>query len=147
MTTTISTLLGIAFVALAITAVVLQAWLWGPRYWNPDTKKSHAPRFWVKLHRAVGWAYAAIYVAMMTQMLPRLWEYQVELPARTVVHAVAAITICVILAVKISIVRFFRHFEEAMPTLGVVILVCTVVLATFSLPFALRARGSDATSR
>jgi hypothetical protein len=81
---------------------------------------------------------------MMLEMLPRLWEYQIELPARTVIHATAAIAIGVILITKIVILRFFRHFEEAMPLLGFGLLLCTVVLATLSLPFALRAHGGGA---
>ncbi len=143
MSTTSSMWLGIAFVVLAIAAVLLQAWLWRPEYWDAATKKSHAPRLWMNVHRAVGYAYAGIYVAMMIEMVPRLWEYQIELPARTVVHAAMAITIGVLLLVKIAVLRFFRWFEEAMPLLGLGILVCTIVLATFSVPFALRAHGSD----
>ncbi|WP_236607260.1 hypothetical protein [Sandaracinus amylolyticus] len=105
-------------------------------------KKSHAPPFWMAVHRVVGYAYAAIYVVMMIYMVPRLWEYQVELPARTVIHAVAAITIGVVLFTKIFILRFFRYFEESMPALGLVLLVCTILLGTLSLPFAIRAHGS-----
>lgn len=137
--------LGITFVALAIVAVLLQAWLWGPAYWDPVAKKSLAPRPWVRLHRAVGWMYVLLYFGFLVAMVPRLWEYQVELPARTVVHATAAIVIGVIIAVKVMILRFFRHFEEAMPTLGVTLLVATIVLAAFSIPPALRAHGSGAT--
>lgn len=144
MSSTLSMWLGILFVVLGIAAVVLQAWLWNPKYWDPVAKKSHAPPFWMGVHRAVGYGYAAIYVVMMVEMVPRLWEYQIELPARTVMHATAAISIGVILVTKIAILRFFRHFEEAMPALGLSLLVCTVVLATLSLPFALRAHGSDA---
>lgn len=143
MSTTIA--LGILFVVLALVAVLLQAWLWGPKYWDAAAKKSLAPRGWVRLHRAVGWAYALLYVGFLLEMVPRLWEYQVELPARTVVHATAAIVIGAILLVKIAILRFFRHFEEAMPTLGVTLFVATLVLAAFSIPPALRAHGSAAT--
>lgn len=144
MSSTVSMWLGILFVILGIAAVLLQAWLWNPKYWDPAAKKSHAPPFWMAVHRAVGWAYAVLYVVMMIEMLPRLWEYQIELPARTVIHATAAIAIGVILVTKIVILRFFRHFEEAMPALGFGLLLCTIVLATLSLPFALRAHGSDA---
>ncbi|WP_053232349.1 hypothetical protein [Sandaracinus amylolyticus] len=134
--------LGVAFLALCLIAVLLQAWLWNPKYWDPVAKKSHAPPFWMAVHRVVGYAYAAIYVVMMIYMVPRLWEYQVELPARTVIHAVAAITIGVVLFTKIFILRFFRYFEESMPALGLVLLVCTILLGTLSLPFAIRAHGS-----
>jgi hypothetical protein len=75
---------------------------------------------------------------MMWHMLPRLWTYQVELPARTVVHLVLGVTIGFLLLIKIAILRFFRHFEEWMPFLGTAILGCTVVLLTLSLPAWLR---------
>ncbi len=139
MSTTVSMWLGVAFVALAIIAVVLQAWLWGPKYWDFENKKSLAPRPWANLHRLVGYAYAIIYVIMMTEMVPRLWEYQVELPARTVIHACMGITIGVLIITKVLILRFFKHFEESMPWFGMGILIATINLAVLSMPFAVRA--------
>jgi len=141
MSTTTSMWLGIAFLVLGIAAVVLQAWLWNPRYWDPIAKKTNAPRAGLRVHRWVGIAFTVIYVVMMWNMLPRLWEYQVELPARTVIHAVAAILLGVLLATKLIILRWFRHFEESMPALGFGIMTCTIVLATLSVPFAARAQG------
>lgn len=141
MSSTLSMWLGIAFLVLGIAAVVLQAWLWNPKYWDPIAKKTHAPKAGLRLHRWVGIAFTVIYVVMMWAMLPRLWEYQVELPARTVAHAVAAIVLGVLLFTKLAILRWFRHFEESMPALGHGILVCTIVIATLSVPFAWRAQG------
>ena len=75
---------------------------------------------------------------MMWHMVPRLWNYQVELPPRTVAHLMLGITIGVLILVKISILRFFRHFEESMPYIGVAILICTYLLIGLSVPFTLR---------
>lgn len=144
MSATISMWLGIAFLGLAVVATLLQAWLWSfpmaPDPGGPDPNgRSTAPRSWTHVHRAMGLAYLAIYVAMMVEMVPRLWEYQFELPARTVMHAVMGITIGVLLAAKIAIIRWFQHFGKALPTIGLTLLLCTVILSTLSLPFALRA--------
>jgi mono/diheme cytochrome c family protein len=139
--TTVNTLLGLVFLVLAIVAVLLQAWLWGPRFWDDIGKKTRAPKAWLRVHRVVGYTFAVIYVVMMWQMVPRLWRYQFELPARTVFHAVAAITLGVILVTKLSIIRFFRHFEEAMPKLGFGILLCAIILSVLSFPFSLRAHA------
>ncbi len=139
MSTTLSMWLGITFLLLAILAVLLQAWLWGPQFWNETLKKTEAPRAWLRVHAACGYTYAIIYVVMMWEMFPRLWEYQYELPARTVIHAVVAIFLGVLLICKISIVLFFRHFEEAMPRYGFGILASTVILTALSLPHAARA--------
>ncbi len=143
MSTTLSMWLGIAFLFLAILAVLLQAWLWGPKFWNEEKKKTEAPRAWLRVHAFAGYAYGVIYVVMMWNMLPRLWEYQYELPARTVFHAVLAITIGVLLICKILILIFFRHFEEAMPRYGFALLLCTVVMTTLSVPYALRVHDFD----
>jgi hypothetical protein len=140
MSTTLSTWLGIAFLVLAISSVILQAWLWGPQYWDSVNKRSLAPLRWVRVHRTIGYTYAAIYVFMMWQMVPRLWQYQFELPARSILHAIAAICLGVILVSKIAILRFFRHFEAAMPKFGFGLLLCTVVLTALSVPYAVRAQ-------
>lgn len=143
MSTTLSMWLGIAFLLLCILAVLLQAWLWGPKFWDEHAKKTRAPKFWLRVHALVGYSYGIIYVVMMYFMLPRLWEYQYELPARTVFHAVLAIAIGVLLVCKIMILLFFRHFEEAMPRYGFGLLVCTVAMTMLSVPYALRAHDLE----
>jgi cytochrome c2 len=139
MSVTASMWLGIVFLLLAIIAVLLQAWLWGPKFWNEVEKKTEAPKLFLRLHAATGYLYGLTYILMMWNMFPRLWEYQYELPARTVIHAVVAIVIGVLLISKIVILLFFRHFEEAMPKFGFGLLLCTAVLITLSVPHAARA--------
>ncbi len=131
--------LGIVFLVLAVAAVLLQAWLWGPKFWDEAAKKTRAPKAWLRVHSAVGYTYGIIYVLMMWNMFPRLWEYQYELPARSVIHAVVAIVLGVLLISKVMILLFFRHFEEATPRFGFGILLCTVVLISLSVPHAARA--------
>ena len=144
MSTTISMWLGIAFLFLAIAATIIQAWLWSfpmvPDPGGPDPNgKSTAPRAWTLTHRAMGLAYVIIYVVLMWEMVPRLWEYQFELPARTVIHACMGILIGILLVTKISIIRWFQHFGKSLPSLGLSLLACTIILATLSIPFAIRA--------
>ena len=136
MSSTLSIVFGLAFVVLGITAVMLQAWLWG---FPMEGDRSTAPRFWTNIHRLVGLSFVAIYVVMMVFMIPRLWQYQVELPARTVIHATSAIVIGVLLMTKLAIIRLFPHFSGALPSLGLGLLINTVILGSLSLPYALRA--------
>jgi len=138
MSSTLSIVLGLSFVVLGITAVMLQAWLWG---FPMENGHSTAPRMWTRIHRVVGLSFVAIYVTMMIFMIPRLWEYQVELPARTVIHAVTAIVIGVLLLTKLAIIRLFPHFMGALPALGLGLLINTVILGSLSLPYALRAHN------
>ena len=133
----LSVTLGLLFLLTAFAAVFLMFHLWGYPF-DKATRTSAAPPALMRLHRVLGWAYTIIYVVMMWEMIPRLWNYQVELPPRTVVHMCLGLTIGVILLVKISIIRFFRHLEEWMPILGVLLLTCTVLLCGLSIPFGLR---------
>ena len=129
--------LGFAFAMIAYTATFLMLHLWGYPY-DKTRRKSEAPSWAMWLHRGLGYAFVVLYVVMMWQMVPRLWTYQIELPARTVAHLLLGFTVGFLLLLKIAILRFFRHLEEWMPFLGVGILLCTTLLLALSLPSALR---------
>ena len=137
MSTATSTILGLVFLVLGNASVFLMYKLWGYPF-DKDTRTSSAPPALMLIHRLIGYAYAILYVFMMWHMVPRLWNYQIELPPRTVAHLMLGITIGVLLLVKIAILRFFRHFEEAMPYLGTTLLLCTWLLIGLSAPFSLR---------
>lgn len=129
--------LGVVFLVLAFVSTYLMFRFWGYSY-DKERMRSACPQWKMNIHRAVGYAYVIIYVVMMTQMVPRLWEYQVEFPPRTVAHVMLGFTIGVLLLIKISILRWFRHFEGWMPAIGVSLLTCTVLLSGLSLPFVAR---------
>jgi cytochrome c5 len=134
-----SAMMGITFAILGTATTFLMFWLWGFPF-DKQRRKSAAPKALMYFHRGLGFAFLAIYIVMMIQMVPRMVAYQVEFPPRTVAHMCLAITIGVILLIKISIIRFFRHLEEWMPVLGVVLLLCTWLLVGLSVPFSLRER-------
>jgi mono/diheme cytochrome c family protein len=133
----LSVTLGLLFLVTAFASVFLMFHLWGYPF-DKATRTSAAPPALMRLHRVLGWVYLILYLVMMSEMLPRLWQYQVELPPRTVVHVLLGFLIGLVLLLKISIIRFFRHLEEWMPVLGVILLACTVLLSGLSVPFALR---------
>lgn len=130
--------LGLVFLGLAIAGTFLMYQLWGYPF-DEKTLRSSAPRPLRLLHRGIGYAYFAIYLYLMSQMVPRLWSYQVEFPARTVAHLTLGMAIGAILLIKLAIVRFFKHLESVLvPFLGTTLLVCTVLLIGLSVPFAFR---------
>lgn len=135
-----SAILGVAFLAVGLTAMFLMLHLWGYPY-DKATRTSEAPRWAMLLHRLLGYAFAVLYVLLMWKMVPRLYEYQVEFPARTTAHIILAFTIGFLLLLKIAILRFFRHFEEWMPALGISIMLGTVILLGLSLPVVLQERS------
>lgn len=130
--------LGVLFLATSTASTVLMYYLWGFPF-DKERLKSEAPRSLMLLHRMLGYVYVAIYIYLMWQMVPRMWSYQVELPARTVAHLTAGLTIGALLLAKVAVVRFFKHLESALvPALGTALFVATVVLIGLTLPFSLR---------
>ncbi|HZY10603.1 MAG TPA: cytochrome c [Bacteroidota bacterium] len=131
-------ILGLVFLALSACGTFLMYHLWGYPF-DHAKLKSTAPRKLMLLHHLIGYAYAAIYIYLMFQMVPRLWYYQIEFPARTVAHLTLGMSIGVILIAKLTIVRFFKHLESILvPFLGTGLFICTFLLVGLSVPFALK---------
>ena len=138
MSPALNSYLGIAFLFLGLASTLLMYHLWGYPY-DKEKHQSSAPRWLMNLHRLMGYAFLAIYLILMWQMVPRLWNYQIELPARTVVYLTLGIAIGAILILKLSIVIFFRHLEGTLvPMLGTMLMICTILVICLSVPFSLR---------
>lgn len=138
---------GTAFVLLALFLTFLMYHLWGYPF-DAKRHKSSAPRSLMNLHRAMGWVFVAIYVVLMWDMVPRLWSYQIELPARTVIHLTLGIAVGAILLIKIMVVRFFKHMESTLaPFLGTSLLISTLLLAGLALPYSAREAYLRATAQ
>ena len=138
MDTLANVVLGLAFLGLGVANTLLMFKLWGYPF-DHSTHRSSAPPWLMRVHRATGYAFLLIYLYLMAQMLPRIWHYQIELPPRTVMHLTLGLAIGIILFLKISVVRFFKHLESTLvPMLGVSLLVCTTLLIGLSVPFVFK---------
>ena len=128
-------ILGFVFWGLGFANTVLMYKLWGYPF-DKQRLRSSAPPGLMLLHRLSGYLFLLIYFYFMYQMIPRLIDYQVEFPARTVVHITMGLTIGTILLLKILIVRYFKYLEgEMIPMLGTSLLICTTLLIGLSAPF------------
>ena len=91
----------------------------------------------IRAHRVFGYVFLAVYIILMWQMVPRLWTYQIEFPARTVAHIVLGMSVGAVLVLKICVVRFFRRLDASLvPLLGTWLAVSSVVLIGISVPAA-----------
>ena len=91
------------------------------------------------IHRILGLCYLELYLLLMAQMVPRMFDYQVEFSTRTVAHLMLGVSIGLLLIVKLSIIRFFKHFSGVVPYLGCDLLWCTTMVVSLSVPFAFKA--------
>jgi mono/diheme cytochrome c family protein len=138
MDTWFNVVLGLLFLGLGLANTLLMYYLWGYPF-DHATNKSSAPRSLMLVHRATGYAFLFVYIYLMSEMLPRIWHYQIELPARSVMHLTLGLGIGTILIIKIAIVRFFKHLESTLiPALGTALLLCTALLVGLSVPFVFK---------
>lgn len=143
----VNAIFGIAFLLLALFLTFLMYHLWGYPF-DKEKHRSSAPRSLMNLHRVFGYVFVAIYIVLMWDMVPRLWSYQIELPARTVLHLTLGIAVGAILIIKIMVVRFFKHMESTLaPFLGTALLICTLLLTGLALPYSAREAYLRATAQ
>ncbi|MEL7107266.1 MAG: hypothetical protein AAGM21_15185 [Pseudomonadota bacterium] len=144
---TTNAVFGVAFLILAIALTFLMFYLWKFPF-DKERHVSSAPRPLMNLHRLLGWVFVGIYVLLMWDMVPRLWSYQVELPARTVVHLTLGMAIGAILLIKVAVVRYFKHMEATLaPILGTSLLIFTLLLTGLAVPYAAREAYLRATAQ
>lgn len=131
-------ILGLSFLGLGIAGTVLMYWLWGFPY-DHEKFKTGAPPHLLFIHRSIGYLYIIVYLLLMWQMVPRLWSYQIEFPARTVIHLSLGILIGGILFLKVLVVRFFKHLESRLaPIFGTLLMLSTLLLVGLSVPMAFK---------
>lgn len=123
--------IGLAMGAIAAINASLMAWLWRfPMKPDPSGRSPHgistAPRAGVLLHRALGYVFILLYVALLFQMLPRTWEFRVATPT-SIVHGILGVLIGVLLTVKIAVIRRFHSFGHRLPWIGGTLALITVI--------------------
>ena len=145
-TTLGNSLTGMVFLALAVLLTFLMFYVWKFPFDHASCKSS-APRLAINSHRLLGYLFVLIYIFIMWNMVPRLWSYQIELPARTVLHLALGISIGALLFMKIAIVRYFKHMEAKLaPLLGSALFLCSFLLIALVLPFSLREAYLESTA-
>ena len=133
-----NSLLGILFLGLAGLITFLMFYIWKFPFDHEKLKSSAPPRA-VLTHRILGYVFVIIYIFIMWNMVPRLWSYQIELPARTVMHLSLGILIGALLLMKIVTVRYFKHMEaKLVPYMGTGLFLLSFLLILLVLPFSLR---------
>ena len=141
-----NSVLGMLFLGLAALITFLMYYVWKFPF-DHDRLKSSAPPKVILTHRILGYLFVIIYIYIMWNMVPRLWSYQIELPARTVVHLALGIVIGGLLFVKIFIVRYFKHMEaKLVPYLGTALFLFSFLLIFLVLPFSLREAYLESTA-
>lgn len=122
MTVRTTLLLAAVMTVVALVNTALMAWLWRfPMVPDPSGRDpngvSTAPRSWTNVHRGLGYLFALCYLALLTAMLPRLWQFR-DVTVSAAVHALFGVALGMILVGKVLIIRRFPRFGGRLPWVG-----------------------------
>lgn len=132
--------MGVALVAVGVAATVLQYWLWTfPMAPDPSGKDPNgvttAPKFWRLTHRALGYVFAAIYLLLAFQMVPRIWRFdEAAWTPTAMAHAVLGLSILPVLLVKVGILRLWQRHGKKLPLLGSLLAALAIGSAALVVP-------------
>jgi hypothetical protein len=136
MTIVTNAVLGTVFFGVGLIATLLMYHLWRYPY-DKIRRKSEAPRWLMNIHRTLGVAFVLLYVVLMSQMIPRIWHYEVAFRTQTRLHAALGIGIAVLLIGKLIILWFFRQLEDWTRLLGTLVFVAAATMLLISIPAVL----------
>lgn len=119
MSPAVSTMVSILCLVLGTASV----WSMMMRFGRQSTGRTH-----LIIHRVAGWSFALVFVIMTTVMTERMTRHWEQLSALTTVHGTLAVTLLLLLALKLVIPRFFPGLTKHLFLLGI---------STFLLAFTL----------
>ncbi len=82
-----------------------------------------------KIHRINGWLYALLYLVIAYLCLDFIVNTRAELSPRGAFHSVFALTIIILLLLKVSFIRIYKQFYNQAKTIGLLIALITFGMA------------------
>jgi mono/diheme cytochrome c family protein len=131
----IKTLLSIPLILLVLFGIFTMFEIHGRPERKYDIEKMK------RLHKTGGYLYLALFLIISTACIIYVVNTKVELTARGTFHSVIAMTIFVLLCIKISIARVYRQFYQQAKTIGLTIAVLSLVMSGISSGYYMVATG------
>ena len=147
---TINFAMGVAMTCVGIAAALLQAWLWTfPMAPDPTGRDPNgvttAPRFWRYTHRLLGYLFVALYLTLLSQMLPRLFRFEAEAwTPSAIIHAVLGVAILPLFLIKVGILRRWQRHGKKLPLIGTALAALAVAAMAMVTPSFRAVSGGDA---
>lgn len=108
----VTTSLSLLFVlAGGVSLVIMMEKLGGKQFARPALA--------TRVHRITGWSVVVLYLILLVVMVGRIERYWETAPARIAIHVALAVSLLVLLAVKISIPRLFPGLARHLFVFGV----------------------------
>ncbi len=130
--------LSLFWLALGLTAVVTMAEILGRTKSSPSAGKKRA-------HHVFGYGFAGLYLVFLVGMFVRLNRFGPPSGLWIGLHAYLGIIVCALLLAKILIVRRYRKYMSALPSIGVLLFVLAFAIVTLSGLWRLGSKATSAT--
>ena len=132
---------------ISIVSAILFVFLAGFNVWNMLSSQGVSPRsskLWTQVHRAVGYAFIALFTVFCYFMLLRVKGWSDELSPRLILHVGLALSLVPLLLAKVIVARSQKAARGLLTGLGIVIFTVafTLVALNLSVHF-LRAASTD----
>ncbi len=107
-----TTILSLLFlIAGGVSLVIMMAKLGGKQFARPERA--------TRIHRVSGWIFVVLYLTLLVVMVGRIERYWEVSPARIAIHVALAISLFLLLAVKVAIPRIFPGLSRHLFVFGV----------------------------
>jgi uncharacterized protein YjeT (DUF2065 family) len=117
----LSVILSSFFLILGAVAVYTMASVYGGRTISN-------PRTYIVIHRIIGWLFAVLFVVMFVLMLQRGEEYWEAASPRVNTHITLAVSLILLLVLKVTIPRFFPKLNKNLLFLGITVYLMSFIL-------------------
>jgi hypothetical protein len=108
----VTTILSLLFLlAGGISIVIMMRKLGGKQFTRPEIA--------TRIHHVTGWSFAVLYLILLVVMVGRIERYWEAAPARIAIHVALAVSLFVLLTVKIAIPRLFPGLARHLFIFGV----------------------------
>jgi cytochrome c553 len=134
----LKSIIAIFFLLAALTASFAMLILMG------KTERKTSPEKLRKIHKRAGFVFGLLLLVLSIICIIYLGKAGDQISLRAVLHSYLALFLLVIFSLKVTIVRFLRQFLRVVPTLGMTVLVLSIVIFLSSAGyFFLRSAASD----
>lgn len=131
-------ILAVVFFVAALTAVISMLTLMGRQ------EKKISSQSLRRIHRAAGYTFSLFLIVISIICIHYVAKVGDALSFRAFTHSLLALALIIILALKLSIVRFFKGFLKIVPQLGMMVFVLAFLVFSTSAGFYLLMTFSSA---
>jgi len=99
---------------------------------RPSDQRKYSPDKLKRIHRINGYAFIAIYVIIAALCLSLMDDVHARLSTRLVLHSAIAVSVIILVGLKVSFNRKYRQFYGKIPNIGITLAVLALVMIAMS---------------